>query len=378
MSAYPEIDFLYLNEEDMVKAGVRNMPACIDAMEEVLRCMSVGDFVMAGANHYSHGSKLSFPTTSPFPNMPLGVGEDRRFMAMPAYIGGEFDHAGMKWYGSNMENKKKGLPRSILMVMINDKDTGAPEALMSANLESAYRTGAVSGAGLRYLARKDSKVAGLYGPGVIGKTTFEAMMDACPEIEVVKVKGRSQRGIDSFTAYVNELFPKVKVEVVDSLEAMVRDTDVMAFCGTSGHDLSKYPKVEKEWVKKGATLACPGGVEFDADYLAKDCRLVVETMGLYEAWAEEFPYPTYGEVTMVGTKFMDMVHEGKITKADITDVGKIIEGKQKGRQNDDEIIVYSVGGMPVEDVAWGTVCLRNARKLGIGTSLHLWDKPILY
>ena len=44
--------------------------------------------------------------------------------------------AGMKWYGSNCENKASGLPRSILMMMLNDKDTGAPLALMSANLVS--------------------------------------------------------------------------------------------------------------------------------------------------------------------------------------------------------------------------------------------------
>ena len=62
--------------------------------------------------------------------------------------------AGMKWYGSNCENKASGLPRSILMMMLNDKDTGAPLALMSANLVSCYRTGAIPGVGAKYLARK--------------------------------------------------------------------------------------------------------------------------------------------------------------------------------------------------------------------------------
>lgn len=50
-------------------------------------------------------------------------------MAMPAYLGGVFDMAGMKWYGSNCANKEKGLPRSILMLTLNDKDTGAPVAI---------------------------------------------------------------------------------------------------------------------------------------------------------------------------------------------------------------------------------------------------------
>jgi len=29
---YPKVDFLYLNEEDMVRAGVKDMASCIEAM----------------------------------------------------------------------------------------------------------------------------------------------------------------------------------------------------------------------------------------------------------------------------------------------------------------------------------------------------------
>ena len=101
---------------------------------------------------------ITFPDHPEFPGMPQNA-DDRRFMAMPAYLGGKYQMAGMKWYGSNVENKKKGLPRSILMMMLNDKDTGAPLALMSANLVSAYRTGGIPGVGAKYLARKDAKVA---------------------------------------------------------------------------------------------------------------------------------------------------------------------------------------------------------------------------
>lgn len=60
---------------------------------------------------------------------------------MPAYLGGRFDVCGNKWYGSNAENPKKGLPRSVLTVTLNDKDTGEPLAFMSANLLSAAEQG---------------------------------------------------------------------------------------------------------------------------------------------------------------------------------------------------------------------------------------------
>ncbi|MEE3421026.1 MAG: tyramine oxidase subunit B [Lachnospiraceae bacterium] len=378
MSQYPEVDFLYLSEADMVKAGVMDMDACINAMEEVLKCLSVGDFIMGGTNHYSHGSKLFLSTSSPFPNMPLGGGEDRRFMAMPAYIGGPFDKCGVKWYGSNMKNKEKGLPRSILMFILSDKDTGAPLAFMSANLLSAYRTGGVCGVGARHLGPENAHICGIYGPGVMGQTALDAFIAARPTIDTVKIKGRSQRGIDAFVEYVKEKYPSIShIEVVDSAKEMMRDCDMAAFAATTGHDPTTYPYVKTEWVKPGALLVCPGSVNFDDDFLSGGAKLVMDARGLYEAWVEENPYPTYGKVTMVGAKFMDLLHEGKIENEDVCDLGDILLGRAIGRKSECETIVYSVGGMPVEDVAWATVCYKRALEQDIGVRLPVWDRPLM-
>ena len=154
------LDLLYLNEEDMLKAKVDDVIRCTDCMEEVLKLLDKGDYRMGGDNGNSHGCMVTFPDEPEFPNMPKN-GPDRRFMAMPAYVGGKFDIAGMKWYGSNVENREKELPRSILMMMLNDKQTGAPLALMSANLESSYRTAGVPGVGVKNLAIKNAKVLGI-------------------------------------------------------------------------------------------------------------------------------------------------------------------------------------------------------------------------
>ncbi len=219
------MDFLYLSEPDMIKAGVEDMKECVDVMEDLLITLYKGDYVMGGENHNSHGCMITFPDDPKFPGMPKNA-DDRRFMAMPAYLGGRYQMAGMKWYGSNVENKKKGLPRSILMMMLNDKDTGAPLALMSANLLSAYRTGGIPGVGAKYLARKDSKVAAIIGPGVMGKTSLEAFVSVCPNLDTVKIKGRGKKSMDSFTAFVREKLPQIKnIEICDTVESAVRDSD---------------------------------------------------------------------------------------------------------------------------------------------------------
>ena len=369
------IKFLYLSEPDMIKAGVKNMDQCVEAMEDLLVTLNKGDYVMAGVNHNSYGAQVIFPDDPQFEGMPKNA-DDRRFMAMPAYLGGKYQMAGMKWYGSNCENKASGLPRSILMMMLNDKDTGAPLALMSANLVSCYRTGAIPGVGAKYLAGKDSETVTIIGPGVMGRTCLLAFLSVCPKITTVKVKGRGLRSLHAFEEFVKKECPQIQqVIVCDSMEEAVKDSDIICVTSTAPVKEIDFPYIAEDWVKKGALICLPSAARFDDDFLINRCKKVVDNYKLYEAWAEEFPYPSYEMVQIIGSKFTDYLHEGRIQREDIVDIADIINKKHPGRESDDEIIVYSVGGMPVEDIAWGGTVYRNALKEGIGVELPLWDQP---
>lgn len=103
-----ETDILYLNEDDMIEAGVLDAGRCVDVMEETMGIFSDGDCLMGGPSHDAHGLMLFFPKESPIPGFPLNDSADRRFIAMP-------------------------------------------------------------GLAVRHLARPDSKVLMILGPGVIGK-----------------------------------------------------------------------------------------------------------------------------------------------------------------------------------------------------------------
>lgn len=378
MSTTAKIDFVYLSEQDMIRAGVTDMLACVNTMEEMFGLLYSGDYRMAGPNNDSHGAMVIFPKDSPFPNMPKPTA-DRRMMAMPAYLGGNFCTAGVKWYGSNIANREKGLPRSILMFTLNDPDTGAPLAHMSANLLSAYRTGAIPGVGARHLARKDAKVVGLLGPGVMGKTTLAAFIAVCPHIDTLKIKGRGEKSLNDFIGWVKQTYPQITtIKVVDSLEEVVRDSDLVTYCssGETG-DPSTYPIVKREWAKPGCFMAMPASCSLDEGMERADVRKVLDNTRLYEAWFDELPKPAHHNVPVIGVRFMDMIAEGKMQHEELEDIGRIIVGDAQGRRNDDEIIIMSVGGMPVEDVAWGTVVYRNAIKQGIGVKLNLWETPEL-
>ncbi|QIV87327.1 tyramine oxidase subunit B [Glutamicibacter mishrai] len=372
------INFRYLSEQDMIAAGVTDIARCTDVMEEALILLRNGDYRMAGENGNSHGAMITFPQNPVHEGMPSD-GPDRRFMAMPAYLGGRFGTTGVKWYGSNTENRAKGQPRSIHLFTLNDTDTGAPMAVMSANLLSAYRTGAVPGVGVKHLAKQDAKVAAVVGPGVIAKSVIDATLSLRPSIDTVTVKGRSAAGVESFAQYVRENFPQVtSVVAAETIEEAIKDADViMATTSTDIKGSEAFPYFPTEAIKPGALLLLPAAARFDDDFIINDARLVLDARGLYDAWAEEYGTQAYQLLGIPGTHFHDLMREGKLSESKLEEIADVATGKIPARRNDEEIILYSVGGMPIEDVAWATDLYQSAEEKNIGQVLNLWDTPVL-
>ena len=103
------LQFLYLSEPDMLEAGVLDMKQCVKTIEDMFRLAGKGDYIMGGPKRDSHGIMLWYPDEPAFEGMPK-AGPDRRYMVMPAYLGGRFHVTGQKWYGSNVETSKRVCP----------------------------------------------------------------------------------------------------------------------------------------------------------------------------------------------------------------------------------------------------------------------------
>ena len=363
------IDFLYLNEQDMIDAGVLNMQECINVMEDVFGILSTEDYRMGGRENNSHGMVVSFPDEPEHKSMPVN-GPDRRFCAMPAYLGGEYRIAGCKWYGSNLDNKDKKLPRSILTMNLNDADTGAPLAFMSANLLSAWRTGAIPGVGVRYLAKPDSKVVAVLGAGAIGSSTAIALLLEAKNAEVFKIYDVDESQSQILKEDLEEKFPNVSIQIVYSIEDAVRETDILNLA-TSGE---ANPKIESEWIKPGALIIGSSSGNFDPDFVINNVRLVVDNWKMYEEvkYEDVYPYNTL-EMGVLGRLFLDWIQEDRMTSDIIMNVGDIIKGNVHARENDDDIIIFALGGQPLYDIAWGYKVYQNALEKDIGTKLNLWE-----
>lgn len=383
--AYPRIDFLYLNEKDMIEAGVLDAAGCIETMRDTLALFGKKDFLLGGPNADEHGLQMNFPQKSDIEGFPLDDGPDRRFMAMPAYLGGRFHIAGQKFYGSNSHNAALGLPRSILMVTLSDVDTGAPKAIMSANLLSAMRTGAMPAMAATYLANKDSEVLSLLGPGVINKCALMCYMEVLPNIKKIKIRGSSSRSKTALAMkeFIKETYPQVKeIVICDSLEEACRDADVVSEAmSVTKENMEEF---RLEWFKKGATVFSMGSFLYRKYEDFKNTTMVVDNYGMYQKYLNNFiargPVDAFGnkrEWVIMGIHFVHLVKTGQVQREQVINLCDIVNGKSDGRKDHDEIVMCSIGGMPLEDLSWGYDCYQRALEKGLGTSLNLWDAPYM-
>ncbi len=365
------LNFLFLTEAEAVQAGAGNMPRCIEVMEEVFSLLGQGDYLMGSPNRNSHGIKLYFPKESPFPNMPK-KGPDRRFMALIAYLGGRFNVCGEKWYGSNLANRDRGLPRSILTTVLNDADTGAPIAFMGANTLSATRTGAIPAVGARYFARTDASVLSVIGIGVIGRSCLEALMAVLKNIQEIRVYDLNQPAAQAYCQELERTYKGVRAVTADSVEQAVRGSHVVNVA-TSG---AASPRIEDEWLEEGVLLTLPASADV-SEQLMCQATVVVDNWRMYEAYAQELrdePGGFAANLSGICGYLMDLEQAGKIQRESIVNLGDVVARKIPGRRDENEKVVFIMDGMPVEDVAWGCEIYQNAQRMGLGTKLNLWGE----
>ncbi len=362
---------LLLSQKDLLEVGVLDMPACVDVIEDVFSLIGKGDYLMGGPLENEHGQMIYFPEKERFPGMPV-TGPDRRFMAMIAYLGGRYKICGEKWYGSNAENRKRGLPRSVLTTILNDADTGMPFCIMSGNLVSAMRTGAVPGVAARHLACKGAKTVGIIGGGVINRACMLALKAGCPSLEEAWLYDIHKGAYDSFAAEMQEKIG-VKVHWAESIEEAVRPGDIITIA-TSGEI---FPRIEKEWLKKGCLVTFTGAADMDLECFTEN-TVIADNWKMHQAFIADGKEHPQGidAVGVVAPSFflLKYVAAGKYDEKHIRNLGDVVNGDDPGRKSDDEIILFPTGGMPLHDIAWGYTLYEKAREKGLGVSFEFFDQ----
>lgn len=336
------VKFLYLQQEDVIACGGLDMKETIDAVEKAYALRDRGECIEPGA-----------------PLITWNGPQSRRILAHMAYVGGDVDAAGIKWIPSNPENPRRlGLPRASAIIILNDPETGFPLAVMDGTVVSAMRTAAATGVGAKYLARKDSKVVGLIGAGVINRSQIMALYEVLPELEEVKIFDLAE---DKARKFAEDMSEKVSLRftVAGSAQEAVVGSDVVV-TATSGVSLENA-YLEASWLKEGSFLSTVASNDSQVEVVLAADKLVVTNR-------EEINEPNW----LIGF----VCAQGLRSKDDFVEMGEIINGKRPGRENEKERIFYNPGGLAVEDVVAAYRVYQQAVARGIGLELELWHEPI--
>jgi ornithine cyclodeaminase/alanine dehydrogenase len=274
--------------------------------------------------------------------------KDAFIHAMPAYLSG-MGVAGVKWVSGFPENPKQGLPYISGLLILNDVETGFPLCVMDCTWVTAKRTGAATAVAAKYLAREDSKVLGVIGCGVQGRSNLEALTVVCKNLEEVRAYDISKQNLQK---YVEEMTAKHKLRIVpvDSPEKAVEDCDIVV---TSGPILKHpTPVIEASWFKEGG-FACP--LDFDS-YWKPEAMHLMDKFCTDDIEQLEY-YKTQGYFADIPNVYAEL--------------DEIVSGKKHGRQNDKERVMSMHLGLAIEDMATAKLIYDEASKKGVGKKLPL-------
>ncbi len=331
-------ELLFMKQEDVIAAGALDMQKILELVEKV--------FYLQGHEQIINPPKTVF-------GIPIGEEPQSHFFSMPVYIGGDVNRPGIKWAAESKANAKTGnLPMGIDMIILSAPVTVQPVAIMDGMVITAMRTAAAAGVAAKYLAPDDAKVAGLVGAGVIGRTMIMALKEVIPSLKQIRLCDLNQEKAQNLA---DEFKGEIEVILSDNVENAVSDADIVATMTTS-----KKPFVKPEWVKTGAMVIQMSSYEVEAGVVEKSNKIVVDS---WEQMKEN-------ELSIIN----QLVQKGSLNEKDIWSLSEVVCGTKPGRENKDEITMFSSRGMGSLDIIIGDYLYKEAMKKGLGQRLVLWDE----
>lgn len=272
---------------------------------------------------------------------------------MPAYLGrmGSLSTKIVTVFEKNLE---KNVPTIMATIILNDSETGSPLAIMDGTLITAMRTGAVCGVATKYLARKDSKIVGIFGAGVQARTQLMAMCVA-RDIKRAFVHDIVKERAESFASEMSEVL-RIPVEVCEPRELVIQ-SDIIVTATTS-----KIPVFNGNWVKPGAHLNLIGSFKPDVrevdEIVIKKAKIVVDQKSAALEEAGDIIIP---------------LKAGIISEKDIyAELGELAAGLKPGRTSDSEITLFKSVGLGIQDCAAAWLAYTRAKEKGVGIEVELF------
>jgi ornithine cyclodeaminase len=327
---------LILKKEDIKK--ILSMKEAIQASKEALSLYSSGKSVV------------------PL-RVVIDTNKQGQSLFMPAYIE-QLHTTGIKIvsvYPTNVTLNKPSISAKMLLL---DGNTGEVIAMMDGTYLTQLRTGALQGAATDILARKNAKIAALFGTGGQAATQLEAMMSVRDLTEVRVFDINFDRALQFASTMKKELaqYATHIVAVKDSSDA-IKDADIITTVTTSEKPVFDGSLVNSGTHINGIGAYMPHMQEIPALIVQKSDKIIFDTNAGVLAEAGDIIIP---------------LKSGVISQKDFNgELGEVILNKVKGRETEQEITLFKAVGSAVLDVVTAHHIYVNALENKIGQHIEI-------
>ena len=232
------------------------------------------------------------------------------------------------------------------VVALFDLERAELAAVIEADKMGQLRTGGASGVAAAHLAKPSAATLGVIGCGWQAETQIACIREAVPTIERVVVYCRSEQRLEEFCK-------RVGAEAGET-HRDAGEQDIVVTVTTS-----RDPVLRGEWLRPGALVCAVGANEPDARELD---NAVLERATFVCVDSRE-------QARLESGDLIEPVAQGVLDWLEVHELHEVVAGDVRGRQGDDDIVVFKSNGIAAWDVAIGAVAIERARERGVGRNL---------
>lgn len=179
------------------------------------------------------------------------------------------------------------------------------------------------------------------------------MKEAVPTLEEIHM---TDLVIEKAEGLAKEFEGQIKVVPYSNVEEALKGAQLLVTETTS-----RKPFIKKEWLQPNMTVIQMEGQSCEEDILLTADRIVLDN------WSQMSH--------LTGILVCQLCKAGKLKKEDVVELPDMVNGVAV-RQNEDQFVYCGSAGVGSVDIMLAAKLYENAKAMGIGTKLNLWDNPL--
>jgi ornithine cyclodeaminase len=270
-----------------------------------------------------------------------------RIICLPAYLGGDYQLAGVKWIASMPDNVAKGMERASAVIILNDRVTGRPRAVIEGSIISRQRTAASAALASRVLAPGEPGAIGFVGCGPINNSVAQFLTSVWPNVSRLMAFDLDPARAEAFVETMRAQRPDADFTVAASLEELLGECPMVAFATTA---ITPYVD-DLDTCPAGATILHISLRDLSVAAILSNHNIVDDLDHVNRA-------ATSIHLASEQEGNTDFVHSS---------LGDILLGKARLPERDDRKLIFTPFGLGVLDLAVADLVLNTLAEDGGGT-----------